>query len=121
MLAGLLACLSGGLCTCVDIAQCSPAHTRCLPPTPPCPAPGRMQEASYIDMAQCEKEKEAGNEAFKQARYPEAVQHYSEALKRGPSKGEQSSGGGWWLCVGGRGVCGIWQGGVCCCGTAGVC
>lgn len=25
-----------------------------------------------------------GNTAFKEARYPEAVQHYSEALKRGP-------------------------------------
>ncbi len=26
----------------------------------------------------------AGNLAFKEARYPEAVKHYSEALKRGP-------------------------------------
>ena len=40
-----------------------------------------------MDMDACNREKDAGNEAFKAARYPEAVQHYSEALKRGPAKG----------------------------------
>lgn len=35
-------------------------------------------------MGACETERELGNAAFKGARYPEAVKHYSEALKRGP-------------------------------------
>lgn len=42
------------------------------------------QEAAYVDAAKCEAEREAGNAAFKEARYPEAVAHYQEALKRGP-------------------------------------
>ena len=37
-----------------------------------------------MDMGACETERELGNAAFKGARYPEAVKHYSEALKRGP-------------------------------------
>ena len=35
-----------------------------------------------MDMAKCEEEREQGNTAFKEARYPEAVAHYNEALKR---------------------------------------
>jgi stress-induced-phosphoprotein 1 len=40
--------------------------------------------ASYIDMDKCADEKAKGNEAFTAGRYPEAVGHYTEALKRGP-------------------------------------
>lgn len=43
-----------------------------------------QKEAEYIDLEKCAEEKEAGNTAFKEARYPDAVQHYTEALKRGP-------------------------------------
>lgn len=42
------------------------------------------QQAAYINLELCAEEKEKGNQAFKEQRYPEAVQHYSEALKRGP-------------------------------------
>lgn len=41
-----------------------------------------QQEEAYVDMAKCEEERELGNAAFKEARYPEAVGHYQEALKR---------------------------------------
>lgn len=44
----------------------------------------QQQEAAYVDMGKCEEERELGNAAFKGARYPEAVKHYTEALKRGP-------------------------------------
>ncbi|KIZ02055.1 Heat shock protein STI [Monoraphidium neglectum] len=43
-----------------------------------------QQESSYVDMSLCEEEREKGNVAFKGDRYPEAVGHYQEALKRGP-------------------------------------
>eukprot|EP00882_Tetradesmus_deserticola_P003191 GHRQ01003382.1.p1 GENE.GHRQ01003382.1~~GHRQ01003382.1.p1 ORF type:complete len:345 (+),score=190.36 GHRQ01003382.1:139-1173(+) len=43
-------------------------------------------EAAYVDMALSTQEKDLGNAAFKEARYPEAVAHYNEALKRGPPK-----------------------------------
>uniref|UniRef100_A0A7S0RRP4 STI1 domain-containing protein n=1 Tax=Chlamydomonas leiostraca TaxID=1034604 RepID=A0A7S0RRP4_9CHLO len=42
------------------------------------------REREYIDMALSNEEKDKGNAAFKEARYPEAVAHYNEALKRGP-------------------------------------
>eukprot|EP00879_Flechtneria_rotunda_P009158 GHRR01009588.1.p1 GENE.GHRR01009588.1~~GHRR01009588.1.p1 ORF type:complete len:493 (+),score=199.13 GHRR01009588.1:1014-2492(+) len=42
------------------------------------------KEQEYINMDISSQEKELGNTAFKEARYPEAVQHYQEALKRGP-------------------------------------
>jgi len=44
----------------------------------------KSQEDAYIDMALCTEEKEKGNEAFKAQNFPEAVKHYTEALKRGP-------------------------------------
>ncbi|KAG7671793.1 putative Hsp70-Hsp90 organizing protein 3 [Nannochloris sp. 'desiccata'] len=43
-------------------------------------------EEAYIDTGKCAEEKELGNVAFKAQKYPEAVAHYSEALKRGPAK-----------------------------------
>ncbi|KAG2489588.1 hypothetical protein HYH03_011869 [Edaphochlamys debaryana] len=43
-----------------------------------------QREKDYIDMAKSEEEREKGNSAFKEQRYPEAVQAYQEALKRGP-------------------------------------
>ena len=48
-----------------------------------------QQEEAYVDMAQCAEEREKGNTAFKEARYPEAVGHYQEALKRCGSLGGQ--------------------------------
>ena len=33
-------------------------------------------------MAKCEDEREKGNAAFKEGRFPEAVAHYQEAIKR---------------------------------------
>lgn len=44
------------------------------------------REKAYIDLEKCAVEKEQGNQAFKEQRYPEAVKHYTEALKRGPSE-----------------------------------
>lgn len=41
-----------------------------------------QQEQAYVDMAVCEEEREKGNAAFKENRYPEAVAHYQESLKR---------------------------------------
>eukprot|EP00878_Enallax_costatus_P004085 GHUV01004311.1.p1 GENE.GHUV01004311.1~~GHUV01004311.1.p1 ORF type:complete len:462 (+),score=153.33 GHUV01004311.1:746-2131(+) len=41
-------------------------------------------EKEYINMDVSTQEKDLGNTAFKEQRYPEAVQHYQEALKRGP-------------------------------------
>lgn len=43
-----------------------------------------MKEKAYINMELSAEEKDMGNTAFKEQRYPEAVQHYTEALKRGP-------------------------------------
>ena len=42
------------------------------------------KEAAYVDLALCESERELGNDAFKAQRYPDAVKHYQEALRRGP-------------------------------------
>lgn len=42
------------------------------------------REQSYIDMDKSNEEREKGNQAFKDMKYPEAVQHYTEALRRGP-------------------------------------
>jgi stress-induced-phosphoprotein 1 len=43
-------------------------------------------EEAYIDIDKSVEEKELGNAAFKAQKYPEAVAHYTEALKRGPPK-----------------------------------
>ena len=42
------------------------------------------KELEYIDMDLSNQEKELGGQAFKDMKYPEAVAHYQEALKRGP-------------------------------------
>lgn len=42
------------------------------------------REQAYIDLELAAQEKDAGNLAFKEQRYPEAVKHYEESLKRGP-------------------------------------
>lgn len=42
------------------------------------------KEQAYIDVDKCNEEREKGNTAFKEQRYPEAVVAYQEALKRGP-------------------------------------
>lgn len=50
-------------------------------------APFALQEKTekeYINMEISTQEKDLGNTAFKEQKYPEAVQHYQEALKRGP-------------------------------------
>eukprot|EP00775_Hariotina_reticulata_P012626 gene12626-12756_t len=43
-----------------------------------------QREAAYINMDISSREKDLGNSAFKEQKFPEAVQHYQEALKRGP-------------------------------------
>mmetsp|Transcript_40369 Transcript_40369/g.89645 ORF Transcript_40369/g.89645 Transcript_40369/m.89645 type:complete len:579 (+) Transcript_40369:115-1851(+) len=42
------------------------------------------REREYINMDLCNESKDKGNTAFKDMKFPEAVQHYTEALKRGP-------------------------------------
>ena len=40
--------------------------------------------SAYINPDLANEAKEKGNTAFKEMHYPEAVQHYTESLKRGP-------------------------------------
>ena len=44
------------------------------------------KEEEYINLDLCNEEKDKGNAFFKEAKYPEAVKSYTEALKRGPPK-----------------------------------
>ena len=44
----------------------------------------KAQEEAYVDLALCVEEKEKGNDMFKKQQYPDAIKHYTEALKRGP-------------------------------------
>lgn len=44
----------------------------------------QAQEEAYVDMGLCTEEKNKGNHAFKSQNYPEAIKHYTEALRRGP-------------------------------------
>ena len=44
----------------------------------------QAMEEAYVDMGLCTEEKDKGNEAFKAQKFPEAVKHYTEAIKRGP-------------------------------------
>ncbi|KAK9807977.1 hypothetical protein WJX73_009842 [Symbiochloris irregularis] len=43
-----------------------------------------QKEQSYINMDLATEEREKGNKAFQEDRYPDAVKHYTEALARGP-------------------------------------
>mmetsp|Transcript_7514 Transcript_7514/g.22217 ORF Transcript_7514/g.22217 Transcript_7514/m.22217 type:complete len:589 (+) Transcript_7514:146-1912(+) len=46
----------------------------------------QQQEDAYVDMDKSNEEKELGNADFKAGRFPEAVKHYTEAMKRGPAR-----------------------------------
>uniref|UniRef100_A0A1J3IQJ2 Hsp70-Hsp90 organizing protein 3 n=1 Tax=Noccaea caerulescens TaxID=107243 RepID=A0A1J3IQJ2_NOCCA len=43
-----------------------------------------LEQQEYFDPKIAEDEREKGNEFFKEQKYPEAVKHYSEAIKRNP-------------------------------------
>lgn len=43
-------------------------------------------EEAYVNLDLSNEEKEKGNQAFKEQKYPEAVKFYTEALARGPPK-----------------------------------
>ncbi|KAB5564390.1 hypothetical protein DKX38_004444 [Salix brachista] len=43
-----------------------------------------LEQQEYFDPSLAEEEREKGNEYFKQQKYPEAVKHYSESLRRNP-------------------------------------
>ncbi|XP_077235476.1 stress-inducible protein [Tasmannia lanceolata] len=43
-----------------------------------------LEQQEYFDPKIADEEREKGNEMFKQQKYPEAVKHYTEALRRNP-------------------------------------
>ncbi|KAJ6341966.1 hypothetical protein OIU78_009997 [Salix suchowensis] len=43
-----------------------------------------LEQQEYFDPKLAEEEREKGNEYFKQQKYPEAVKHYTESLRRDP-------------------------------------
>merc|ERR1719352_72605 len=44
----------------------------------------KQAEAAYLSPELSEKAREEGNELFKQGKYPEAIEKYSDAMKRNP-------------------------------------
>ncbi|OMP02194.1 Tetratricopeptide TPR-1 [Corchorus capsularis] len=43
-----------------------------------------LEQQEYFDPKKADEEREKGNECFKQMKYPEAVKHYTESLRRNP-------------------------------------
>ncbi|PKA64180.1 Heat shock protein STI [Apostasia shenzhenica] len=43
-----------------------------------------LEQQEYYDPKIADEEREKGNEFFKEQKYPEAIKHYSEAIKRSP-------------------------------------
>nr|GFA03661.1 hypothetical protein [Tanacetum cinerariifolium] len=43
-----------------------------------------LEQQEYYDPELAEKEREKGNEFFKEQKYPDAIRHYTEALRRNP-------------------------------------
>ncbi|PPD72249.1 hypothetical protein GOBAR_DD30849 [Gossypium barbadense] len=43
-----------------------------------------LEQQEYFDPKIADEEREKGNESFKQQKYPEAVKHYTESLRRNP-------------------------------------
>ncbi|XP_065857988.1 hsp70-Hsp90 organizing protein 3 [Euphorbia lathyris] len=44
-----------------------------------------LEQQEYFDPKLADEEREKGNEYFKQQKYPEAVRHYTESLRRNPN------------------------------------
>lgn len=44
-----------------------------------------LEQKEYFDPDVADRERELGNDCFKAQKYPEAVKHYSEAIKRNPN------------------------------------
>ncbi|CAM8882816.1 unnamed protein product [Rhodiola kirilowii] len=45
-----------------------------------------LEQQEYYDPKIADEEREKGNESFKQQKYPEAIKHYTESLRRNPKE-----------------------------------